>query len=131
MTPEQLNNFQANIISKQIQFEEENDSFMQDWTLLDILAYSQDTKDYDKYLKQVTNHFNKNIYDVIFYTPVEFEIENDWLRHIDKDFQKEIDQRIKYNLHITAIKYPDLEIHTITWSIEERVKKVMDILKYN
>lgn len=124
---EQLNEFQNEILDRQIDFERDNTNFIQDATLLDFLAYAKDTTDYWEFLKTVSNHFSKKAYDIIFYTPIEFNIEDDWVRHIDKEFQLEIDERIKYNLHMTACK-TKTEIYTIKWTLKERVEKVMDIL---
>lgn len=129
---EQLNIFQWEVIDRQIKEEKENDSFMQDTTLLDVLAYAKDAKDYDLYLKKVTNHLNKQIYDIIFYTPIEFDIEDDWLRHIDKEFQKTIDERIRLNLWIVSSFYKgQMKVYTITGTTKERINKVMNVLNNN
>ena len=128
-SPELLNSFQNEVLEKQLSFERDNDNFLQDTTLLDFLAYSKDAEDYNFFLKEISKHFNKRAYDIIFYTPIEFDIEDDWLRHTDKEFQHIIDDRIKFNLHMTACK-TSTEIVTVKGDIEQRVKQVMDYL-YN
>ena len=47
------------------------------------------------------------------------------MRHIDKDYQKVIDERIKFNLHMAACHYPSLTIVSLKGSVNERVEQVM------
>ena len=55
-------------------------------------------------------------YDIIFYTPIEFELEKDWTRFEDSEFQKEIDEIILQKLDEYRIPYI-----TLRGSVEERI----------
>lgn len=127
-TVEQLDHFQSEVLETQLAIEKESSSFLQDTTLLDFLAYAKDAPSYDLFLKKVMKHFNKRAYDIIFYTPIEFDIEDDWVRHLDVNFQKTIADRIEYLLHMTACKNSTV-IYNIKWTLEERIEKVNNILK--
>ena len=130
-SPVSLNEFQEEVMWNQRKFEKEEENFLIDTTLLDSLAYAEDTIDYKERLLEVRKHFTKCVYDIIFYVPIEIDIEDDWMRHLDKEFQSLIDERIKFNLHMTKIKFPDMQIYTIKGSVEERIEKVQSILNEN
>jgi hypothetical protein len=59
-------------------------------------------------------------YDYHFYVPIEFDIENDWVRHIDKEFQELISKKILAIYEKNNIKYI-----TVTWTIQERVDLIL------
>jgi len=120
MTKEELNKLQELIVERQTN-KEQIHSFITDTTLIEVLAYSKDLEVYNKIEKQIKEHYKKQIYDVLFYIPIEFEIEDDWLRHTNKEFQSIIDKRIRDNI----LKYrPAKEIIKITGTIEERIKEI-------
>ncbi|MFC1797662.1 hypothetical protein ACFLY2_00170 [Patescibacteria group bacterium] len=48
--------------------------------------------------KIALEHTKEIVYDLILYVPPEIVIEDDGTRHIDLEFQKLIDERIKRNL---------------------------------
>jgi hypothetical protein len=58
--------------------------------------------------------------DLYVYTPIEFEIENDWVRYIDYEFQKQIDEKTRELLKDFNINYI-----TVKWNLKERVKKIL------
>jgi hypothetical protein len=60
---------------------------------------------------------------LLVYVPIEFEIENDGERSIDKNFQQTIDFMIKNILDTSGIKYI-----TVTGSVEDRLKQINDAL---
>jgi hypothetical protein len=60
---------------KQIIKEMEFDNFISDRTVFDILAYSKDLYLYYKIKNKFLEH--KNNYDIVFYIPIEFELEDD------------------------------------------------------
>ena len=61
------------------------------------------------------------IYDLLFYLPPEIDIEDDWIRHIDKKYQNQIDRNIKKILR-------HYEHITLTGSIEQRTKLWLEII---
>lgn len=54
-------------------------------------------------------------YDKIFYLPVEFELESDGFRSLDKEFQAAIDEKFRYILNMYNIQY-----NRLSGSIENR-----------
>lgn len=103
-----------------------NHSFVHDRCIIDAFAYAEYaniTKDdrlklYDLYNEVIDN------YDFIFYIPIEFTLECDGFRNVDTEFQKQIDDMIKYYLELTGVKY-----HTITGSVEERLNTIYGIIE--
>jgi nicotinamide riboside kinase len=57
-------------------------------------------------------------YDFVFYLPIEFPIEDDGVRSLDVNFQKNVDDRYKQVLDQWNVSYI-----TLTGSIENRVKQ--------
>lgn len=68
--------------------------------------------------------FHKDNPDIlVVYVPIEFEIESDGVRNIDKDNQLKMDFLIKNLLDTAEIPYI-----TVTGTVEERVKQIEDAL---
>ena len=107
-------------LNKIIRVEESKSrDFITNNSYIDNLAYTaiSSKEDYDN-LSRIANQ-----YDLAFYLPIEFNIEDDWYRHIDKSFQLKIDEIIRWHIN----KYSK-EVIVITWNIEERIEKVNLIL---
>ena len=60
---------------------------------------------------------------LVFYTPVEFEIENDGLRDTDPEYQKTIDEIIKRDLLGHGIRFIELR-----GTVEERMNTIKNFL---
>lgn len=60
---------------------------------------------------------------VIFYCPIEFEVEDDGLRDTDEEYRKFIDEKIKHDLLGHGIRF--YELHG---SVEERMETIKSIL---
>jgi thymidylate kinase len=105
---------------KQIIEENKNNHFISDRTIYDIMAYSEwlTWNLFDK-IKKLFDE-NKNNYDIIFYVPIEFEMEQDWIRFENETYRKQIDKKILKLLNKNNIKYIILQ-----WSIQERVKQAL------
>jgi len=56
-----------------------------------------------------------NLYDILFYLPPELDIEDDWVRHIDKEYQLEVDEQIRDAITLSIRKNPKLIARTIDW----------------
>ena len=112
--------FQYIIMMKQIIEENKNNHFISDRTIYDIMAYSEwlTWNLFDK-IKKLFDE-NKNNYDIIFYVPIEFEMEQDWIRFENETYRKQIDKKILKLLNKNNIKYIILQ-----WSIQERVKQAL------
>lgn len=77
----------------------------------------------DKQYMDLVKFHNENPDILLVYVPIEFEIENDGERSIDKNFQQTIDFLIKNILDTSGIKYI-----TVTGSVEDRLKQINDAL---
>lgn len=99
------------------------DSFITDRTIFDVLAYTDMNSRHYWAMRSDIDKYS-DMYDVVLYIPIEFWIESDWIRNEDLQFQKAIDEKIK-----TILRQLDVPYITITWTIQERVKKVEKIIK--
>ena len=62
---------------------------------------------------------------VICYIPIEFDIEDDGVRSINKEYQSEIDQLMRYLFNILDIKHK----YTITGNLDERKQQLAKIIE--
>ncbi len=114
-------NFQQVLLTRQIRAEIlAGDDFISDRSVYDILAYSVDLKEtdpkaYDEMKDTVINYTSKNPYDLTFYFPIEFDMENDGVRPEDEEYRKKIENRI-----FALVPNPIF----ITGTIEQRKKKI-------
>jgi len=100
------------------------DKIIADRTLIDTFAYTD-------LAKKVTNKWEientfapaLKFYDIIFYCPIEFEMEEDGVRDGDQWFRNQIDQRIKHHLDHYNMNYV-----TLTGTIEERMNQIREAL---
>jgi len=123
MTHQERVAFQSNVYSNQVLYEKELWEFISDRSIYDNLAYAYHT---DKELyKALSAHAKNNHkwYDNVIYIPIEFWLENDWVRFTWDEFQKQVDDTIKMILKEFWVDYK-----TITWSVDERVQQVNSIL---
>jgi len=109
---------QMYLISKQIEQEYLNPNCITDNSIVTILAYSYfklKEDEYKRYYNRVKSFLDNYPYNKVFYIPIEYEIEDDNFRYTDKEFQKQINQKI---IEILI----DLKINFIivTWTLEER-----------
>lgn len=74
---------------------EQEEHWVADRCMIDILAYSMVLFDDDKFLNELNDLLDKAKYDKIFYTPIEFQIKDDGIRSTDIEFQKKVDEAIK------------------------------------
>ena len=106
------------------------DNWFADRCLLDCYAYGKHlfhrdkvSNECNKVLSKLTYKFLNN-YTKIFYVPIEFEMVKDGVRKEDTEFQKQIDEIIKYYLDNLNINY-----ETITGSVEERCEKIKLVIQ--
>lgn len=120
----------------------ENDNFISDRFLTDILAYTrfmyhhEDTQESLEELHREKTDSDILIYDqslkdyddpkdnIIFFLPVEFELENDGLRDTNPEYQKEISNNIKYFLKNLDVRYVELK-----GTVGERLSKAIKIIQ--
>lgn len=120
--------FQQIIFWRQLQRERSMQDFISDRTVFDNLAYMSaigDTEELKFMEERVKLHIEQNPYDFILYFPIEFPLEDDWLRYTGDEFQAEIDKRILFYLDKYGVKY-----YTVTGPVEERKKFIDATLNY-
>jgi predicted ATPase len=108
------------------------DNWFADRSVIDGYAYTEYLYNqnkvshnvFDAILTQVNTFLP--LYQEVFYIPIEFDIENDGVRQTDKEFQKAVDEIILNK--IKDVRGNDYV--TVTGSIEERTKKIKNLLDY-
>ena len=100
--------------------------------VVDVMAYTMSQyklgkvskeefkREWNEFGEYVDKH-NKNT--TYFYLPIEFDVVNDGTRSTDEEYRKEIDANISFLLMFFNMNY-----HTITGNIEERIKKIEQII---
>jgi len=107
-----------------------NGNMLTDRTALDGLVYSVYLNNKNKIssstLKYAKDIFKKvwNSYDYVFYIEPEFEIVDDGVRSIDKQFRDEIAE-----LFETTIEKEKLSMHRVKGSVRDRVNTIIDFLE--
>lgn len=71
------------------------------------------------------------LYDHVFYIPIEtaVQLEDDGVRSTDVEFRKNIDHKMKMLVSTLRLENGCQHIHTVTGTVEERVKKIKTIIK--
>lgn len=129
LSKDELSDLELVIMKRQIEAENSMKDFISDRTVLDVLAYANTMRipSMTARLKDMAElHLESNPYDLVFYIPIEFPLEKDWLRFEDENYQKIIDLQIKKYLRRYKIPYI-----TLTGTVEERLQKIEEeILKF-
>lgn len=112
-----------------LEYKKRSNTLICDRTIFDHWAYTTFLfkDEIDKSLSKSIELFlieHMRSYDMIFYLPIEFEVEDDGTRESDRRFQADIDSIILNNLERNKLDYK-----RISGSIEERAKKVIQIIK--
>ena len=111
--------FERTMLYRQLGLELE-DKFIADRGIIDILAYCMILfKDNHSLLNEINNWLAEARYDIVFYLPIEFPIENDGVRSTDIELQKQIDKEIKGILSVGKFKWFEIRGNKL-----ERLKKV-------
>lgn len=123
---------QISIFNEYTNLLNQNITYISDRGLSDVLAYTmylhrrcQVSDDVLEEQKQKVKEFFKENPDVmVFYFPIEFEIEDDGVRSIDKSFQKEIDNNIRNILN----EYIPGKYYTMSGTVKQRLYKINDVI---
>lgn len=124
MTLEEVIDFEQTLLNKQIELEQWCSKFISDRSVLDIIVYSEfllGSHPIKTKLKEfVKKYFDENKpYDKIFYIPIEFELNKDWIRFEDLQFQKTVDEKFldffnEFNIEPILLKgTPEQRLDTI------------------
>ena len=125
MTLDERCAFQERVLDSQIEQELANDSFISDRSVFDVLAYTKGLPNYEELKEKTLKHYSKNKYDVVFYVPIQFDIEGDLERDPDKEYQKEIDNNI-----MDLIKEFQLPVKIVRGTVDERLAIITDVLHW-
>lgn len=130
MEQEQGDEFQQEIMDKQIQAElnmvKYAGWFVSDRSVIDVLAYATRFCSHKKLRElkdQAEKHIKEYPYDIIFYVPIEFPLEKDWLRFEDEHYQEIIDLQILKLLKRYKIKYV-----LVSGTVEQRLQIVNEAI---
>lgn len=67
---------------------------------------------------------NNTKYDLVFYCPIEFPIQDDGLRSLNVDFQKTVDKDLR-----KLMKELGIEFHEVSGDEKERINKALKIIR--
>lgn len=123
MSKQEKIQFQERLFDIQKIEEEAYKNFMSDRSVYDVLAYTYYacTETYKKMLVDVID--THPWYDHVFYTPIEFELQDDGVRYTDLEFQKVIDEKI-----VQIMQFVGVEYKTLTGGVDERLQTMYDVL---
>lgn len=114
------------ILTKQIELQRNTpESWVMEKSLWDNIIYGSFSIKDKKVIDVIENIVLKNAeYDIVFYLPIEFAIEDDGLRSTNIEFQKSIDDKLLKYLKKIGQKY-----YTLSGSRDDRLKKAIKIVK--
>jgi nicotinamide riboside kinase len=119
------------LFNKHLEFLFFKENFISDRGLLDVISYTYYLYKEKKVKKEIYDFIfsniknNINLYDKIFYFHIEFEIEDDGVRSISKNFQKNIEKIIEefiINLNLQNVIF-------VRGSLEERREIVLNAIE--
>ncbi len=113
--------FQREVIRRQIEAENTLKSFISDRSVFDNLAYSKAIS--DELYQELKDIASNQTYDKIIFLPIEFDLIDDGVRFTDLQFQREIQNHILQILTDTKTHFK-----IITGSREERVEKALEYI---
>ena len=122
MSQEQLDNFELEIIQRQIAEETRLQDFISDRCVIDVLSYATSfatAKTLTRLKDTVDHYLEYNPYDLVFYTPIEFPLECDGTRFEWELYQQLIDLQIVKYLQRYKIEYIELR-----GSVEKRLATI-------
>jgi len=127
MNKKEIWEFQKLLFQKQIEAEKGIEKFISDRSVIDILAYTKlgASEEVFNILKLETEKYlETEPYDLIGYTPIEFPMQNDWIRFEWEKFRKEVDKTIVEFMEEFWVNYKIL-----SWIPEERIKTLINNIK--
>ena len=112
----------------------EADEFVSDRGLTDVMAYTLylvnkgkcQTGLLESQLNELKNFKVRNSDIAYFYFPIEFELEDDGVRSIDPEFQRDIDKNLK-----TILKEAGINYFLVHGTPEERFQQIVDLVGVN
>lgn len=120
------------ILSKQLELERNTpEHWIMEKTLWDNVvygSYSIEDKDVIKVIRNIV--FSNHNYDLILYLPIEFPIEDDGLRSLNVEFQKEIDKKLRECFIKENVKFYELS-GGVDKRMSQAIRLIEDLLAKN
>ena len=113
--------FQRAVLKKQIQAENAHSKFITDRSVWDNLAYTRYISE-DLY-QELLPIARQQKYDLLFFIPIQFPIQDDWLRPQDEQFQKDIQ-----DILLKILKEEWLRYYEVMGYLDERVSYIREVL---
>lgn len=125
-----MTTYQWDIIRRQLNAESNLDSFISDRTTLDNFIYyklnNNDTPHTFSIYKKIALD-NLSNYDLIIYTPIIIEIEDDGFRNLDKNYQELVDSELR--LELQRNRNLANEIYLLSSSdVERRIRECKEVI---
>ena len=122
-TKSEKEKFQLNLFNYTSWIHNDLDDFITDNPLHTQLGYTENRE-----LIYKINQIKDNLYDILFFCePV--ELENDWVRHTDEAYRKEVYKKIEDAIKDTVANNPDIIAVRLMWDKKERLEQAMYIIK--
>jgi len=125
-TKEELEAFQKEVYFQQVKKEILHKWHVFDSSVIDILAYAEDTDVYNYLYDVIKWYLTQYPYKQVFLLKPITKIEDDWLRHTDSEFQRIIFNRIKKILEDFDINYI-----LVSGNIKNRLQIILDNIKWH
>lgn len=112
--------------------------YVSDRGLTDVLAYTKylcdegkiDKSLFDEQLEKFKEFHKKNPDILYCFFPIEFEIEDDHVRSTAKDFQKKINDNIRWIIsEVSMTSFDAINFITVSGTPEERFQMIMDTIE--
>jgi predicted ATPase len=125
MTLNQRQEFQSNVLMRQIQNESQSNGkdFISDRSVIDGLSYMSDFPNIDDYKTKISDYLSDFPYSHIFYLPIEFDFDTKDRSQENTDFQSFVDQTLRSQVLQMNLKPTFLSGNSV-----ERCAQIIDIL---
>jgi len=123
-TPDEEDMYQRYMLQKTTMIATGNKDLITDTPLQTLLWYAENQQ-----VRMLTQQAMSNLYDILLYLPPELDIENDWIRHINKKYQLEVDEQIRDAITLSVRRNPKLIARTIDWNMNDRIVDAMHYIE--
>ncbi|PLS69302.1 MAG: hypothetical protein CV045_02830 [Cyanobacteria bacterium M5B4] len=129
-----LVSFQRRVLRRQVEEENKSPRFVSDRTVIDVLSYYEwyilygkiqktQTETWSTMIRFIEDRFESSPYDIVFYLPIEFDLEADGVRWTDRESQRTYDSILRGWLNYYSDHY---KFFTVSGSLEQRVEQVLN-----
>jgi len=111
-----LNNYQRWLLHSSLNEAKNEKNIITDTAIHTLIWYTEDQKTIS-----IIKNVMVDLYDIIFYLPPELPINDDGVRHTNKDYQHKVDNKIKEAITLSVKENPNLVARTINWNRDDRI----------